>query len=87
MTKKQDRPDLEKMIFLGRKGIIYPDHMVRWEQFKKELAELDLAFWDELKEKIKVDDSGTLKLNPPLSLSEKKWVKKFIQRAKERGLC
>lgn len=43
MTKKQDRPDLEKMIFLGRKGIIYPDHMVRWEQFKKELAELDLG--------------------------------------------
>lgn len=87
MTKKQVRPDLEKMLSLGRRGIIYPDHMVRWEQFKKEWAEEDLVIWDKLKEKMKVDDSGTMKLSPPLSSSEKEWAKNFIQRAEEKGLC
>lgn len=87
MTKKQARPDLEKMISLGRRGIIYPAHMERWKQFKKEWAEADLVIWDELKKKIKIDDSGTLGLSPPLSSSEKEWTKKFIQRAEERGLC
>ena len=52
MKKKQDRPDLEKMISLGRRGIIYPDHMNRWEQFKKEWAEEDFVIWDKLKEKM-----------------------------------
>jgi|PlaIllAssembly_1097288.scaffolds.fasta_scaffold510836_1 hypothetical protein len=87
MTKKQTRPDLEKIISLGRKGIIYPDHMERWIQFKKEWAEVDLTIWNGLKKKMKVDDSGTLTLSPPLSSNEKKWAKKFIQRAEERGLC
>lgn len=87
MEKKQDRPDLEKMMSLGRRGIIYLDHMERWEQFKKEWAEEDFVIWDKLKEKMKVDESGTLKLSPPLSLGEKKWAKKFIQRAEDKGLC
>jgi hypothetical protein len=87
MEKKQDRPDLEKMISLGRRGIIYPDHMKRWEQFKKEWAEEDFVIWDKLKEKMKMDDSGKLELSPPLSSSEKEWAKNFIQRAEEKGLC
>ncbi|MGB5100977.1 MAG: hypothetical protein WBN94_10330 [Methanothrix sp.] len=87
MTTKQVRPDLEKMISLGRRGIIYPDHMERWEQFKKEWSEEDFVFWDQLMEKMKVDDAGTLKLSSPLSSSEKKWSKNFIHRAEEKGLC
>lgn len=87
MTKKQARPDLERMISLGRKGIIDPDHMVRWEQFKKEWVEADLLIWEGLKKRIKEDGSGTLKLSPPLSPSEMKWAKEFIQRAEERRLC
>lgn len=61
--------------------------MERWEQFKKEWAEADLVVWNKLKEKMKIDGSGTLKLSPPLSSSEKEWAKKFVQRAEERGLC
>jgi hypothetical protein len=87
MEKKQDRPDLEKMISLGRRGITYPDHMNRWEQFKKEWAEEDFVIWDKLKEKMKMDESGKLELSPPLSSSEKEWAKNFIQRAEEKGLC
>lgn len=87
MTKKETRPDLKKMISLGRKGIIDPDHMVRWGQFKKEWAEADLATWNKLKEKMTVGNSGELALCLPLSSSEKVWAKKFILRAEERGLC
>ena len=87
MTKKQTHPDLKKIISLGRKGIIYPDHMERWIQFKNEWTEVDLTIWDELKKKLKVDESGTLTLSPPLSSNEKEWAKNFIQRAEERGLC
>lgn len=39
------------------------------------------------KKEMKVDESGTLTLSPPLSSNEKEWAKNFIQRAKERGLC
>ena len=64
MTKKQTHPDLKKIISLGRKGIIYPDHIERWIQFKNEWAEVDLTIWD--KKEMKVDESGTLTLSPPL---------------------
>jgi hypothetical protein len=87
MTKKQGRPDMEKIISLGRKGIIDPDHMERWEEFKKGWTKADLAIWNKLKERMIIVDSGTLELSQPLSASEKKWAKKLILRAEERNLC
>lgn len=87
MTNKRARPDLEKMISLGRKGIIDPDHMKMWGEFKNVWAEADLAIWNKLKERMTLGDSGALELSPPLSSSEKEWAKKFIMRAEESGLC
>jgi len=87
MTNKRARPDLEKMISLGRKGIIDPDYMRRWEEFKKEWVEADLAIWNKLKERMIVGDSGALELSPTLSPSEKEWAKKVVMRAEERNLC
>jgi len=87
MTNKRARPDLEKMISLGRKGIIDPDYMKRWGEFKKEWAEADLAIWSKLKERMTFGDSGALELSPPLSPSEKEWAKKIIMRAEERNIC
>ena len=87
MTKKQGRPDLEKIISLGRKGIIDTDHMERWEEFKKSWTKADLAIWNKLKDRMTVVDSGTLELSPPLSASEKEWAKKLILRAEKRNLC
>ena len=87
MTNKRARPDLEKMISLGRKGIIDPDYMKKWGEFKKEWAEADLAIWNKLKDRMTVVDSGTLELSPPLSASEKEWAKKLILRAEKRNLC
>jgi hypothetical protein len=87
MTNKRARPDLEKMISLGRKGIVDHDHMKRWGEFKKEWAEADLIIWNKLKERMATGDSGALELRPPLSPSEKEWAKKIIMQAEERNLC
>ena len=85
--KKETRPDLKKIISLGRKGIIDPDYMEWWGQFKENWTEADLATWNKLKEKMTVSNSGELEFCPPPSSSEKVWAKKFILRAEERGLC
>ena len=87
MTKKETRPDLEKIISLGRNGIIDPDYLERWGQFKEDWTEADLATWNKLKEKMTVSNSGELEFCPPPSSSEKVWAKKFIPWAEERGLC
>ena len=87
MTKKRTRSDLVWLISSAEKGVIDLDHVKRWNQFKKEWSEEDVFFWNRLKDRMVMDDSGVLKFDPPLSLGEKVQAKTFAKRAEERDLC
>ena len=87
MTKKRTRSDLVLLISSAEKGVIDRDHVKRWNQFKKEWSEEDAFFWNRLKDRMVMDDSGVLKFDPPLSLGEKVQAKTFAKRAEERDLC
>jgi hypothetical protein len=87
VTKKRTRFDLVQLVSLAENGIIDFDHMERWDQFKKEGSDEDVIFWNKLKDRVRMDESGALNLDPPLSLSEKLWAKMIARRVEERGLC
>lgn len=87
MAKGKNGSDLRELIFLAEKGIIDPDHYKKWNQFKNEWSPEDKIFWNRLNNKMRRDESGTLKLDPPPSADEKAWAKRFVRRAEEKGLC
>jgi hypothetical protein len=74
-------------MLLAEKGIIDFDYIRQLEQFKKEWSEDDNIFWRNLKDRVTKDSFGTLKLDPPLSSSEKSRAKILVQRMERRGLC
>ena len=87
MAIKRTRTDLVQLISLAEKGVIDFDHVERWNRFKKEWSEEDIIFWNKLKNRMTKDESGVLRLDPPLSIDEKMQAKIFVQRAEERYLC
>ena len=87
MAIKRTRTDLIQLISLAENGVIDFDHVERWNRFKKEWSEEDIIFWNKLKNRMTKDESGVLRLDPPLSIDEKMQAKIFVQRAEERYLC
>ncbi len=87
MAKRKNGPDLKRLISLTEKGIIDDNHYQKWNQFKNKWSQEDILFWNELKKRMRKDDAGNLKLEPPPSAEEKAWAKGFVRRAEEEGLC
>ncbi len=85
-VSQKKRTDLEKIIRLGSEGIIDINHFERWQQFKKQWSEDDKVRWQILLNRMKKKSDGTAEFKPPLSQSEKQWVRDLIRRAEALDL-
>jgi hypothetical protein len=78
---------LEDVLSAGEKGIIYPEHLEGWENFKGEWSKEDKIIWANLLKRFSRDPDGKFSLNPPLTSKEKIWSKELIKLAEKKGLC
>jgi hypothetical protein len=78
---------LEEVLSAGERGIIYPEHLRGWENFKRDWSKEDKIMWANLLKRFSRDSNGKYNLEPPLTDKEMIWSKKLIKMAAKKGLC